>query len=128
MGRNAGENFNQGFIMTEEKAFNPRGYSEHMDIALDYDLNPRLFIVSLQHRGVIPKLPTTSVPDEEAVLCIAGDCYDYATKYVLYNGSYEAFDGVINFAIAPICDNHNQSELSMENVSRWTRNNVKLNP
>lgn len=108
----------------EGLGFNPTGYTESMENALN--VNPRLFILALQQRGVIPKLDTW-VSDEEAVLCVAGDCYDYATKYILYNGSYEAFDGVVNFGIAPICDKHGQHEIEVENVKRWTKNNVTLN-
>lgn len=97
-----------------------RGYTGSLDEV--YRLDPHLFIVSLQYRKVVPKLP-----DENAV-CVIGDCYNLASDYIVFEGEFQAFDGETKFGIAPVCDDCNIDEIDMENVRLWTKHNVTLKP
>ena len=105
--------------------FAPKGYVDSLNTTLEY--SPKIFITALQYRGVIPILPNPA-PDETAVLCIANNCFNYATNYALYDGEYEVSDGESTFAVAPICSTCSCNDIDDQDVIRWQKRNVTLNP
>lgn len=97
-----------------------RGYSSSLETVMELD--PHLFAVSLQYRNIVPRLPDVDV------LCIASNCFNDATHYAVYEGKYEAVDGITKFGIAPVCNSHDNDDVAQGDVVRWTKTNVILYP